>query len=126
MLFRSKERDAETGTDSFWFRQYAPNMGRWLTPDPAGLGAVDLTNPQSWNRYAYVNGDPVNAVDEDGLLTTVTIFGREPLYFLEDKEYEDYVRDQGHLWEFPAGCPRFAPCCSALTWETLPLRNIWV
>jgi len=24
-------------------------MGRWLTPDPAGLAAVDLTNPQSLN-----------------------------------------------------------------------------
>jgi len=26
--------------------------GRWISPDPAGLSAVDPTNPQSWNRYA--------------------------------------------------------------------------
>ncbi|HET7103033.1 MAG TPA: hypothetical protein VFI20_03000 [Terracidiphilus sp.] len=28
--------------------------GRWLSPDPAGWAAVDLTNPQSLNRYGYV------------------------------------------------------------------------
>ena len=32
-------------------RKYQSRVGRWMTPDPAGLAAVDLTNPQSWNRY---------------------------------------------------------------------------
>ena len=30
------------------------SVGRWLSPDPAGLSAVDPSNPQSWNRYVYV------------------------------------------------------------------------
>jgi RHS repeat-associated protein len=34
-------------------REYS-YQGRWSSPDPAGLAAVDPTNPQSWNRYAYV------------------------------------------------------------------------
>jgi RHS repeat-associated protein len=38
----------------FMFRSYSANQGRWISPDPAGLGALDPTNPQSWNRYAYV------------------------------------------------------------------------
>ncbi len=36
--------------------------GRWLVPDPAG-GSVDITNPQTWNRYAYVVNNPLNAID---------------------------------------------------------------
>ena len=33
-------------------RQYNEYEGRWLTPDPAGLAAVDPMNPQTWNRYS--------------------------------------------------------------------------
>jgi hypothetical protein len=33
----------------------------------AGLAAVNLSNPQSLNRYAYVYNDPLNWVDPDGL-----------------------------------------------------------
>ena len=42
-------------------------MGRWMTPDPAGLAAVDPGNPQSWNRYAYVLNNPMSYVDASGL-----------------------------------------------------------
>lgn len=38
-----------------------------MTPDPAGLAAVDLSNPQSLNRYAYVLNSPVNFIDPLGL-----------------------------------------------------------
>src|SRR5207248_303305 len=41
-------------------------MGRFLTPDPS-FENIDLETPQSWNLYAYVNGDPVNANDPSGL-----------------------------------------------------------
>jgi RHS repeat-associated protein len=32
--FTGMERDSETGNDHTWFRNYASNLGRWLTPDP--------------------------------------------------------------------------------------------
>jgi hypothetical protein len=34
-----------------------------MHPDPAGLAAVDPSNPQSWNRYGYVLNDPTALVD---------------------------------------------------------------
>ena len=47
-------------------REMHPTQGRWLSPDPLGLGAVGLGSPQSWNRYAYVVGNPLVYVDPDG------------------------------------------------------------
>jgi RHS repeat-associated protein len=49
------------------FREYHTTQGRWLTPDPSGLAAADPTNPQSWNRYAYVSNNPLSNIDPLGL-----------------------------------------------------------
>jgi RHS repeat-associated protein len=65
--FTGQERDSESGDDHFPFRYYNEVMGRWLTPDPAGVAATDPTNPQSWNRYAYVMNNPLSNVDPMGL-----------------------------------------------------------
>jgi RHS repeat-associated protein len=65
--FTSYERDPESGNDYANFRSYVNRYGRFLMPDPLGTRAVDLTNPQSWNRYTYTNANPVNAVDPLGL-----------------------------------------------------------
>ena len=62
--FAGMERDAESGLDHTLFRQYAWNLGRWLSPDPDG-GAV--FNPQSLNRYGYVLNSPTNLIDPLGL-----------------------------------------------------------
>ncbi len=58
-------RDAETGLDYAKNRYEQPGMGRFLTPDPymASGGAQD---PGSWNRYAYVGGDPIKYNDPKG------------------------------------------------------------
>jgi hypothetical protein len=41
-------------------------MGRFLSPDPL---RGDPAQPQSLNLYAYVRGNPLNAVDPDGRIT---------------------------------------------------------
>jgi RHS repeat-associated protein len=57
-------------------RYYSPQMGRFLSPDPyRGSGTVRI--PQSWNRYLYVEGDPTNNNDPDGLCV------------IKGKEYQD-------------------------------------
>jgi RHS repeat-associated protein len=64
--FTSYERDSESGLDYAVNREYTSAVGRFLQADPyrASGGA---TEPQSWNRYAYVHNNPTNAVDRMGL-----------------------------------------------------------
>jgi RHS repeat-associated protein len=64
-----------TGVYDFLFRQNSAAQGRWLVPDPAGVAAVDLTNPQTWNRYAYVANNPLSNVDPLGLADCTVVFG---------------------------------------------------
>jgi RHS repeat-associated protein len=65
--FASTYRDSTTGLDYAVNRYYASGTARFTTPDPykASAGASD---PQSWNRYSYTQGDPVNYKDPTGLL----------------------------------------------------------
>ncbi len=61
--------DADTAPNLWDFpaREYASVQGRWLSPDPSGLAAVNPANPQSWNAYAYVANQPLTATDPLGL-----------------------------------------------------------
>jgi RHS repeat-associated protein len=65
--FTGQTQDTTPGLYDFLFRQQSSSQGRWLVPDPAGLAAVDLTNPQTWNRYAYVMNNPLSYIDPLGL-----------------------------------------------------------
>jgi len=46
-------------------RYYSNAYGRFMTPDPYEASGGPAA-PQSWNRYAYTRGDPVNRVDPSG------------------------------------------------------------
>jgi len=68
LAFTDQNQDTAKGGWStnlydFILREYRTAHGRWTSPDPAGLGAVDPTNPQTWNRYAYVVNNPMAMVD---------------------------------------------------------------
>jgi RHS repeat-associated protein len=66
LSYAGHDQDTVAGIYDTLFRKFVPVQGRWLSPDPAGLAAVDPTNPQSWNRYAYVNNNPLAMVDPFG------------------------------------------------------------
>lgn len=67
--YTQHERDAESGLDHTLYRQYASTTGRWLSPDSLHGNPVA---PQSWNRYAYVLGNPTNNEDDNGQACTTT------------------------------------------------------
>jgi RHS repeat-associated protein len=64
--FTGDTQDSFAGLYDTPSRELHPGEGRWLSPDPAGLGSVDSSNPQSWNRYSYVQNNPLNAIDPSG------------------------------------------------------------
>jgi RHS repeat-associated protein len=65
--FATYWRDQKTGLDYAINRYYHSALGRFTSPDPymasGGPGA-----PQSWNRYAYAENDPINWMDPQGLV----------------------------------------------------------
>jgi RHS repeat-associated protein len=65
--FTGQNADTATSLYDFIFREHSPSQGRWISPDPAGVAAVDPTDPQSWNRYAYVLNNPLALIDPLGL-----------------------------------------------------------
>jgi RHS repeat-associated protein len=74
-LARNRQAKPPDGTEKFatYFRdwtaqdyadqRYYNQAGRFFTSDPAGLSAVKLQNPSSWNHYLYALGDPINFND---------------------------------------------------------------
>ncbi|MCC7307567.1 MAG: hypothetical protein IT173_08370, partial [Acidobacteria bacterium] len=60
------ERDDASGLDHTWFRKNENSAGRWTSPDPY-KGSMNLGDPQSFNRYSYVQNQPTNFVDPSGL-----------------------------------------------------------
>lgn len=79
-----QDQNAVSSLYDFAFREQSSSQGRWISPDPAGLAAADPTNPQTWNRYAYVNNTPVNLIDPLGLCVlggdTPCLVGGNPLH----------------------------------------------
>jgi RHS repeat-associated protein len=61
-------RDSVTGLDYAMNRYYTSQWGRFLSPDPPAA-APNWGSPQTWNRYSYVVGDPINGNDPFGLCT---------------------------------------------------------
>ncbi|MGH9354691.1 MAG: RHS repeat-associated core domain-containing protein, partial [Terriglobia bacterium] len=63
------EWDGRMNHRAAFHRNYPDYLGRWLSPDPAGTSAVDLSNPQTWNAYSYAGNSPTAKTDPSGLYT---------------------------------------------------------
>ena len=67
--------DEETGLHYNYHRYYDPKTGRYLTPDPIGLGG-------GINLFVYASNNPINAIDpfglmEDAIRAPKGFFGRQ-------------------------------------------------
>lgn len=71
LKFTGHERDALIADPTFDLdymhaRYYSQFLGRFLSVDPAN--SAESKKPQTWNRYAYVMGNPLKFTDQFGLL----------------------------------------------------------
>lgn len=64
--FTGYERDAETSLDYAQARYYNGTQGRFTSADPL-LASIDLTDPQTLNRYSYVVNNPEKFTDSTGM-----------------------------------------------------------
>jgi RHS repeat-associated protein len=65
--FTGKERDSESGLDNFIARYESSSLGRFMSSDEPFAG-WDQHDPQSFNLYSYVENNPLNLVDPDGMI----------------------------------------------------------
>ena len=63
--FTGYEKDRETQLDFAEARYYNNTHGRFTPVDPL-LASGKSANPQSFNRYAYVDNNPLNFTDPSG------------------------------------------------------------
>ena len=87
--FTGYVRDSETGLDYANARYLNPGTGRFLSADPYTASAGP-SSPGSWNRYAYVQGDPINFKDPRGLYQCYVDDDEEDLECEGDGEVCEY------------------------------------
>jgi RHS repeat-associated protein len=63
--FTQKERDAESGLDYVLARYYSSPHGCFSSVDPM-LASGQQAEPQSWNRFSYVQNNPLRYIDPNG------------------------------------------------------------
>ncbi len=63
--FTGFERDPESGLDYAFGRYYDSVVGRFMNPDPY-RASMDVSNPQSLDRYSYVFNNPLTYTDPAG------------------------------------------------------------
>ena len=66
---------AAAGLSHAMFREYSSIQGRWMSPDPYA-GSYDVSDPQSLNRYSYVESSPLSSTDPLGLCSAIEGTGR--------------------------------------------------
>jgi RHS repeat-associated protein len=100
--FTGQDQDTVAGMYDFLYRKYDPAQSRWTSPDPSGLAAVNPAFPQSWNRYAYVQNNPLGLVDPLGL-NCVNSDG-DTIVDADGNEYttQDACTGGGGIWVPPA------------------------
>ncbi|HZS46864.1 MAG TPA: RHS repeat-associated core domain-containing protein [Blastocatellia bacterium] len=109
--FASYDHDSESGNDYAINREHMSTAGRFTQPDPAGMMAVALGNPQSLNLYTYTLNDPVNLADPTGLTPDNptpdpnTLFGGtigNPFWYFRNPPDISLYDVENHNWSGPS------------------------
>jgi RHS repeat-associated protein len=66
LRFPGQYADSETGLFYNYFRSYQATQGRYTQNDPIGLAG-------GWNRFGYVEGNPLSMLDPEGLNSRGTV-----------------------------------------------------
>jgi RHS repeat-associated protein len=107
--YAGMEYDSESKLYHTWFRYYNPRLGLWMTPDPAGLAAARLGDPQTQNRYSFAINDPVNLVDPYGLAIIHLCVDWVAYFIISDGPQNGQI----------------ANVCAAWGWLEFPDQPIW-
>jgi RHS repeat-associated protein len=133
-VFTTYERDPESGDDYALARSYSSTLGRFQSPDPV---EGDPSNPQTWNRYAYVGNDPINVTDPTGkdffsvlfdvveALMAVESVGSSLELFAADAAADSAAVDAGGNWIASSG-PSFEGVVSGQYVIQVNVINTWV
>jgi RHS repeat-associated protein len=142
--FSTKWYDAVTGLSYYGFRYYSPRIGRWLNRDPIGeYGGLNL--------YGFLENDPVDVIDLNGLWTIErnggdralatpgpndTVAGLALILRLNVREYKLWLKSTPGGPPVPdspylpiendcANCPYTIPNRVILIWGELKKWEIW-
>jgi RHS repeat-associated protein len=113
--YTGKERDDETGFGHHRARYYVPWLGRWLSPDPLGIG-------DGTNIYAYASGNPVGYRDPSGLSIEQNVlnelkdaFKQRGIAYAEEVQF--FVLDQNNNRKINSATGKPLEGRSDLIWE---------
>ena len=65
-------------------------MGRFMQPDPL-LNSGQPWNPQSWNRYAYTENNPLRYTDPTGLYKFGDCSGTAEQCLAQEQRFRDSI-----------------------------------
>jgi len=97
LRFALMERDGEANHYNDLARTHDYSHGRFISAEPAWLGALGV--PLSWNGYAYALDNPLITVDRDGRVPIVlVIIVAGGLYGAAQAEIENYAETGEWSW----------------------------
>jgi hypothetical protein len=73
-------------------------MGRFMSPDPSGLLAMKLANPQSLNLYSYVRNNPLINIDPSGLDCVYATLDGKSVDSIDHESNSDQCGSSGGTW----------------------------
>ena len=101
--FSSKYLDQETGLYYYGYRQYSPEMGRWLSRDPIAEEGHTLLRTRRTKRRKAVEDEPPNRVEEKSALYL--------FIFNNSVDSVDPLGLQRFDWVGPEACRYYSHLC---------------